>query len=741
MSKRNYDDAELLGDSLQNPDDAKWGTSVKNMIGHLTPPPPAKAATKSSAYQMALDAALGIDKDDDDDEEEEEVVNKVDPEAEARALALQTLEKTLSLLKNPKDLFDRANKAKGVAEIKAINKEAKILFSQQDDESEEHDAKRPRPTTTLVEPDVLIASSADVQPAKNVEPKPVALTVTEIVSQPPFGVLHYVFGSKFVAELAQCLTSKGAQSVVGTLEQNSFLTNLALAVVELARPDIVDESAGFKSKSSSVSDKETVTVLRKINEKPNQLAAQVEAKRLAQLQESAKNADGKFKRLFGVASLMAADVALNACIVVAPDRTQVAVAIAIGAHKKHKFAKALAPLTDAGLVSKNVVDAGLEAPWRVTATRLSLLPCSPDQLLKTASGATNKPQKRFRVDEQANVVFPPPPLHEEASSLPFPPPTKFSMPIKVFGSFGRVLGDSENVFKYSAKEIIKVYGREITLLPNGDMMALFSMIFEALNTHLQIHDLIAPNYQFHLTMKNFNLPKTDAGGKPVKKEFSPVKVLPGVFSCITESSVASKSKKYYEEHPDEVRSGQTMFVQRNREIAFSYATGKNSTEREVVEFGNLVLPVAHILFGFLRLDDRLAKQPVGEAAVHPAGRVVESSRERIGVDVQLGCNELPVGVWFRMPDLAKTLLTKMWQAWLAHLKLTNADGALIDNAETLFPERYREAKYGEHQWIVDYLKPSTKPTPEKRAEFREIMVPVMYALFPPTFMGEAPDKK
>lgn len=784
MSQRKYDDSELVADGLQNSaDDAKWGKSVKSQVGALTPPPPAKTAPANigSAFQMALDAQAGYDEDEDEEEEEEE-----DLEAEIRAEARKTLEKTLKLLKNSDDLRERASKSKDLAEIKAINKEAKLRYASQDEseDDEQPTAKRSRPAEVApvvvpVAPTVAVALAATAaqppppmeektkkrshdaeiaesrakvdEPTKSKKKAKEDEPVVQITSAPPFGILHFMFGSKFIAQVAQVLVAKGAQSVIGTLEQNSFLSNLASAIIELPRPDIVDEAGHFKSKSSSVSDKETVAVVRQVNQKPKQLAAQVEQKRLAQLKDSLKNSDSKLKRLLGVASLMAADVALNACVVVSPDRTQVAVATALGAHKKHKFAHSLGPLIGAGLMAKTVVDAELDTPWRLCATRLSLLPCSPDNLLLTASGASNKSQKRFRFNEDANVSFPPSqpeapktPRRQEAATAAatVPPPPPFSMPIKVVGGFGRVVGASEHTFKHNVKKIIEVYGREITLLPNSTMMALLSMVFEALNTHLQIHDLIAPNYQYRLTAKNCNLPKVGADGKPTKKEYPQIKVLPGVFSCITESSIDGKTKKYYDDHPNEVRSHQMMFVERSREIALSYSVGKNTTETEVIAFGELVLPVAHILFGFLRLDERLSKQPVGEPAVHPAGRVVESDRDRVGADVQLGCNELPVGVWFRMPNPAKTLLTKMWKVWLEHLKLLDAEGELVSNAGALFPERYREAKYGAHQWIVDYLSPSsTKPTPEQRAEFREIMVPVMYSLFPPAFMGEVPDKK
>lgn len=652
------------------------------------------------------------------------------PVAAAAAAALKVAP-TTSVMATIDDELDKAFD-RGAAESAEKSKESKKR-----ERSESIETQSPAPAAKKAAPAAAAAA---------------AVTVVPITASPPFGMLHYMFGSKFVAEVAQVLVAKGAQRVVGTPEQNSLLSNLALSVIELARPDLADEADRHKSKSSSVPDKETVNVVRQVNQAPKALAAKVEQKRLAQLKVSASsipiNNDMKHYRLLGFAALMAANVALNACIVVSPDRAQLAVATALGAHKKHKFAAALDPLIYAKILSAPVVDIELSESWRVTANRLSLLPCKPTELLFVQSavrsgGGGSATAKRVRVNESANVVFDDKTATKQHAAAAAPPPTttapapKFSMQIKTVGSFNRVVGDSENVFKYNVKALLHVYGKELTLVPNSDLTALIAMVFEALNTHSLLHSLIAPVYQKHVTASNCNV------RKPAPYTYAPVKVLPGVFSCITDTTVESRTKKYYDEHPEVVRTHHDMFVQRSREIALAYVSDMHATDKEVAAFSDLALAVSHVLFGFLRLDEQLAGPCVRGAAVHLAGRVVESARDTYGTPVLLGCNELPVGVSFRAPEHAKALLKKMWCKWLAHLKLAPAgDGVLIRGAADLFVERYNDAQYGAHQWLVDYLKPSdVRPTPEQRAEYREIMVPVIYALFPPSFMGPVPVNK
>lgn len=784
----------------------------------LSKPPPSSSSSmrNSKIFQMALNE--GYDDVDDDGSVEQPPSQPADPEAEQRSETLAKLETLFAQMKKTDDLRARVKKAPALKELKEILKAAKERFCAQDDSDADTESepaqKRARPAEPVVAaaavsvaamappPPVVVAAATTalkVAPTASVmatiddeldkafdrgaaesaekskeskkrersesietqspapaakKAAPAAVTVVPITANPPFGMLHYMFGSKFVAEVAQVLVAKGAQRVVGTPEQNSLLSNLALSVIELARPDLADEADRHKSKSSSVPDKETVNVVRQVNQAPKALSADVEKKRLAQLAaaKGVGSAGMQHYRLLGFAALMAANVALNACIVVSPDRAQLAVATALGAHKKHKFAAALGPLIGAKMLSAPVVDIELAESWRVTANRLSLLPCKPTDLLLVQSavrsgggsgGAGATPAKRVRVNESANVVFDDKTAtKQQNAAAPPPPPTtapapKFSMQIKTVGSFNRVVGDSENVFKYNVKALLHVYGKELTLVPNSDLTALIAMVFEALNTHSLLHSLIAPVYQKHVTASNCNV------RKPAPYTYAPVKVLPGVFSCITDTTVESRTKKYYDEHPEVVRTHHDMFVQRSREIALAYVSDMHATDKEVAAFSDLALAVSHVLFGFLRLDEQLAGPCVRGAAVHLAGRVVESARDTYGTPVLLGCNELPVGVSFRAPEHAKALLKKMWCKWLAHLKLAPAgDGVLIRGAADLFVERYNDAQYGAHQWLVDYLKPSdVRPTPEQRAEYREIMVPVIYALFPPSFMGPVPVNK
>jgi len=542
---------------------------------------------------------------------------------------------------------------------------------------------------------------------------------------PRLDILRFVLGAKFVVNVAQSLINKGAKQAVGSLAQKSFLANLANSIITLARPDLADEASYVTSKSSSVADKETVHAIRQVVDLPKSFAAALRSHRLQQLKQCGT------RQLVGFAALAACDALLNACLVVSAERTNVVVASALSSFKKAEFKRAATFLSSLKVLPANLLDLDLTETWRITGNRYTLLVCRSNDLLLVDSAAFNNPTharepapKRVHIDESKN---------ETSSST-------YSLPLTLLGSYGNAMASSENVFRYNVEKLLKGLSSGAVLLPNKTMMSLFSMLYQTYNSHEAVNVYL--NLSFNTLDRTSNM-RADPNPRP----FRAVNPIAQILASACDTSVADHTHAFYKANPSLARSHHEWIVQSNRALMNQYIAEANApvpdpkTDEKVKSMLQWDLPSAHLLFGFIRMDQRLAKQRVGEPAVHPAARVVSSNRDRTGVPLTLSVNELPLGVSVRMPAPVKSILLTMWKRFIKHIGVADANGVLLNGADERFEECYNKANYGSFQWLAGYFDKSNVPSDEHKLLFREAMMPIMFALFPPSFMGAPPDNK
>ena len=591
-------------------------------------------------------------------------------------------------------------------------------------------------TSTPQQPAAAAESPSAKKPKNQPQPPPLAKTASTTTiappppaPAPPLNILKYMFGSRFMSGVAQLLIGSGAKTVLGTLPQVSFLASMANATIELARPDLADEANRVTSKSSSSSDKDAVRTLREFIKTPGHIEAALIASRLLDMSK----ASAPSYPLIGFAAMCAANVVLNAVLVTNVDKTHLAIAMATSDNNKHEFRVAMNFLAKSGMFGgKPLLDLELADVWRIKTNRYTTLrlstalgPVLINSDLAQNAPVTREPSvKRARIDETRNTSFPAPESIPSATTTTAPRHV-FSMPMTMVGPHGLMHYSSDEAFKYDARALFKSSNSDISLVPNRTMMMLLAMMFDSLNTPEHVTQLFVPLKDQHFRSDHVHT-----------KQLVYAKTNPfaSAFLAIADSSVTEKSERFYKDNPSVTRTGHEFIVQSARALFEAYASGTSSDMLSGINQWDGV--IAHVLFSFMRMDALLASERIGGVAHHPAARVLTSEKDRTGVHVTLSAGELPVGVSVRVPDLTKRVLLRMWMRFLNRLGLLDSKKKLLAKAPERFLDAYHKADYKDLQWVVDYcFKPGFALTPDQTKTFREALMPVMFALFPPSFMG------
>jgi len=675
--------------------------------------PKKKKQVEESESGSDDDAVVDVPLEDDDEEEE--------PAAKKRATAVADYDEELTTLlakqipaaAAPPVTLESPTRKRSLA--RTTESETAAKFANQP-------PPPPRAAVPPPPPPPMVAAAAPKETVTTVAPPP-----------PPLDILRFMFGSRFLSSVAQLLIDKGAKSVLGTLPQASFMASVADSTIALARPDLADEANRVTSKSSSSSDKDAVRTLREVIQQPKALEAKLIVSRMNDLRVERVLTRSPIVQLLGFAAMTAANAVLNASFVANGERTLLAIAMATSDNHKHEFRLSMSVLSDIGVFyHKPLIDLELAEPWRLKANRYTLVRLCENaqpvlihsELAKNPTATPVPSAKRTRFDDTLNTTFEVP---SAAASAAAAAAAAFTMPMTMAGPHGMMHYSSEDAFKYDARALLKNSNSGITLLPNKTMMALFSMMFESLNTPDDISTLFAVLHKNHMRARNVQEKKLD---------YRPANPFSAPFVAISDTSVPERSGKFYADHTDVERTGHEYIVQLATVLMKDYATSAIDNEN-LVPLLKWDLVIAHVLFSFIRMDPALADERIGEIAQHPAARVLSSDTDRTGVPVTLSAGDLPVGVGVRVPDLIKRVLQRMWMRFLNHLGLLDKKLKLVAGAAEHFLDAYEKAHYGDLHWVVTYFKPASAGThtPDQRKQFREALVPMMFALFPPSFMG------
>ena len=675
--------------------------------------PKKKKQVEESESGSDDDAVVDVPLEDDDEEEE--------PAAKKRATAVADYDEELTTLlakqipaaAAPPVTLESPTRKRSLA--RTTESETAAKFANQP-------PPPPRAAVPPPPPPPMVAAAAPKETVTTVAPPP-----------PPLDILRFMFGSRFLSSVAQLLIDKGAKSVLGTLPQASFMASVADSTIALARPDLADEANRVTSKSSSSSDKDAVRTLREVIQQPKALEAKLIVSRMNDLRVERVLTRSPIVQLLGFAAMTAANAVLNASFVANGERTLLAIAMATSDNHKHEFRLSMSVLSDIGVFyHKPLIDLELAEPWRLKANRYTLVRLCENaqpvlihsELAKNPTATPVPSAKRTRFDDTLNTTFEVP---SAAASAAAAAAAAFTMPMTMAGPHGMMHYSSEDAFKYDARALLKNSNSGITLLPNKTMMALFSMMFESLNTPDDISTLFAVLHKNHMRARNVQAKKLD---------YRPANPFSAPFVAISDTSVPERSGKFYADHTDVERTGHEYIVQLATVLMKDYATSAIDNEN-LVPLLKWDLVIAHVLFSFIRMDPALADERIGEIAQHQAARVLSSDTDRTGVPVTLSAGELPVGVGVRVPDLIKRVLQRMWMRFLNHLGLLDKKLKLVAGAAEHFLDAYEKAHYGDLHWVVTYFKPASAGThtPDQRKQFREALVPMMFALFPPSFMG------
>jgi hypothetical protein len=541
-------------------------------------------------------------------------------------------------------------------------------------------------------------------------------------------MLRFMVGEAVVAAVAKrMLDSKVKESRVNSLCTWSLLATVVDSIVLVVRPDLTDEANRVTSKSSSSSDKDAVRALRDVSVLPKVLEGTQIANRVKELTAHTTRSSPRLAPLLGFAAMAACKAVLNAVLVVDRDRRNLAIATATSDAHKASFRVAVGCMQQIGLLKvTQSLDAELSEAWRVKVNRMTSvkLPANSQPLIYDGDLAQNplnlvSPSgKRARFEEST------PKTNAESTETT----RRFEMDMKMASVNGVMHFPTDRAFKYDAGPLLRQLNlARVTLIPNRTMMNLLAMMFDALHRPESSSTLFSVIYKWHMRLL------TTEATAPQRKcnPFS------SIMLNVSDISVPDRTNKFYKDNKLP-HLPHDYFVQNSRSVVSDFITKQShEVSKEMVEWE---LPLAHILFSFLRMDPMFAVDRIGGVAHHPAARVVTSLADNYGEPVTLTVNQLPTNVGLRVSPTMNTLLQHMWIGWLKHLGLLDAKKQPVPNAASMFLAAYEKATYGSMQWLVNaFIKPDAVVPVERVREAREAMLPIMFALFPPAFMGDIPD--
>ena len=513
-------------------------------------------------------------------------------------------------------------------------------------------------------------------------------------------------------------------------------------------PDLVDDALGFSSSATSTREPDCIALLKHTQSAMRKMISFERSMRTTQIENNKPKKGSKFGALVPLAAALALDVALNA-VVRADDRVTVALALspcANGLDHKALFGW----LQKANVVTHTIADPQNHEAWRQTATRFSILPThvSDAPVVKKSPKKTAEKETHMKVDALVDKLldnFGEVDSDDEAvrdsmemmgdgalSPQPSPdvsmakvdretlrasapnvepeaaPEPRGPIPLPRVVESGHTLGASEEAcFKWDATSLLRQFSNKALLLPNGDFSNLIALMHRELLNGRNAGDIVKP--------ATLSLVFKGTDGKQ-----QPTNLMASIFSCARSMDSVEEGDK----------GDFAAVVQHRKRRLDDYISG---VEKRVTAISAAhEIGIAHVLFGFLRMDKR-ANIHAGEPALVLNSRLEPSNRH-----VELGPNELPMGTGVFIVPTQNLLLEHMWTRYLEFLGVSPS----AEDFALRFDESRARAQLPEScAFFSRYWNSSFVPSIDERDTYHRAMLPVMFSLFPPALRGNVHARK
>jgi len=289
---------------------------------------------------------------------------------------------------------------------------------------------------------------------------------------------------------------------------------------------------------------------------------------------------------------------------------------------------------------------------------------------------------------------------------------------ELYGDFHRLAATTASAFKWDAHKLVCQFGNDLIVVPNETFLDLLALRRVAANSTEQTHKyLVAQKYRVCLE---------EVHGVDSSSDMVPPLV---TMLCFLRTHPKDSD-------PKNAKSTHRILLDGAAALAEYYVsdmwTAEKTTKQEKDKdtlLKHLEMEIAHVLFGFLRLDARLTDREGGAAVLQNAVLLDRVSGKPTGEKVALLANELPHGTAFFFAPAMRKVMAVMWERYCQHIGYDAASG---DASAFLAQRKLAVKKLG--GGIATYASRKTH-TEEETNAYCVTMLPLMQAFFPDALLG------
>jgi hypothetical protein len=277
------------------------------------------------------------------------------------------------------------------------------------------------------------------------------------------------------------------------------------------------------------------------------------------------------------------------------------------------------------------------------------------------------------------------------------------------GDYHRICSTTQSAFKWNIDKLVRQFDRNVIVVPNASFFELLALRRSAAQSTESTHNyLVAHTHRVCLEKKN---------GEPKSSH-----IVPAITSMIAFLRTFEKdgnADRQDSTHAINLRNAQKMAAIYVSDNWDEYDARKKQLEMEI----------AHVLFGFLRMDARVVDREGAQAVLENAVLIDSETHKPTKEKVVLNANELPHGVAFYMSPKHRDVLKAMWSRYC---KFIGYDEDAGDGAQFLAKRKQALKKLDSS--IADYSS-QKKHSEDETEDYCTAVLPLMQALFPDALLG------
>jgi hypothetical protein len=289
---------------------------------------------------------------------------------------------------------------------------------------------------------------------------------------------------------------------------------------------------------------------------------------------------------------------------------------------------------------------------------------------------------------------------------------------ELHGDFHRIAATTAGAFKWDVHKLVRQFGNDLIVVPNHALFELLALRRVAANSTEKTHKyLVAQKHRVCL--------------EEVHGVDSSSDLVPPLVTMISFLRTHARDSD-----PQHAKSTHRILLSGAAALADYYVSAKwamDKTSKEEKDKDTLLkqheMELAHVLFGFLRLDARLTDREGDAAVLQNAVLVDRVTGKPTGEKVVLLADELPHGTAFFFSPALRKVMSMMWERYCEFIGYDIESG---DCGAFLAARKLALKKLG--TGLADYAS-RKKHTEEETNAYCVAMLPLMQTFFPDALLG------